>query len=93
MPTICSAEMFAAMSDAPIAHHGSDFEARKYSELSFALPPLSRDTHCARPNMPIAYTMTTIRSIPDRLMHVPLPSGSRQLQARGSKFIRQIWKV
>ena len=29
MPTICSAEMFAAISDAPIAHHGSDFDARK----------------------------------------------------------------
>jgi hypothetical protein len=28
MPTICSAEMFAAISEAPIAHQGSDFDAR-----------------------------------------------------------------
>jgi hypothetical protein len=29
MPTICSAEMFAAIKEVPIAHHGSAREARK----------------------------------------------------------------
>ncbi len=29
MPMNCSAEMFAAISDAPIAHQGNDFPARK----------------------------------------------------------------
>ena len=29
MPMICSAEMLAAISEAPIAHHGSDLLARK----------------------------------------------------------------
>lgn len=29
MPMICSAEMFAAISEAPIAHHGNDLLARK----------------------------------------------------------------
>jgi len=29
MPMICSAEMLAAISEAPMAHHGSDLPARK----------------------------------------------------------------
>jgi hypothetical protein len=29
MPTFCSAEMLAAMSEAPIAHHGRFLDARK----------------------------------------------------------------
>ena len=29
MPIICSAEIFAAINDAPIAHHGRDLPAKK----------------------------------------------------------------
>ena len=54
MPTICSAEMFAAISEAPMAHQGRFFEARKYSVESLLCPVRLRETHCASANRPMA---------------------------------------
>ena len=50
---ICSAEIFAAIKDAPIAHQGRERPAKKYSSAVLSFPEDVLETYVAREIIPI----------------------------------------
>ena len=64
----CSAEMLAAIKEAPTAHHGNDLSAKKYSWEVLWSPFLVLETYKAAPTTSIAYATKTIMSTIEKVI-------------------------